>query len=192
MNRFGEGEGAGGDAVKRNGICWRNRIFMAVGVRCFLYAPIFVLIVFSFNDRQQQRRVEGLHPALVRAAVPEPHSLLQRLYDHAAGIRLGHAHRHRGGHRCGHWLWPACGGGATAPVLGVNNIPLTNADIVTGVSMMSAVRGLCRSAAGRPSAGWLNSMAGMDKPSGCEENILSGLRHTAASPTSPSTSPTLS
>ena len=34
----------------------------------FLYAPIIILIVFSFNAGNSSQRLEGLLPALVRGA----------------------------------------------------------------------------------------------------------------------------
>ena len=63
-----KGEEHGGHAM-RNERRIGSRLFMAL-VFLFLYAPIFVLIVFSFNEQQKPRRLDGIFPGLVPRAVP--------------------------------------------------------------------------------------------------------------------------
>ena len=111
---------------------WLNRFFMAL-VFLFLYAPIFVLIVFSFNDSQSRTVWQGftlrwygelLRDRQIMNALSTTLlvSLLATLIATAAGTMaavgfFSMKKRWRG----------VC--------MTVNNIPMTNADIVTGVSL---------------------------------------------------------
>lgn len=100
----------------------------------FLYAPIFVLIIFSFNASnsrrvftgfslqwyvkffQDNRIIAALRTTLTISVLA---ALIATIAGTAAAIGFfGMKKRHR------------------AFFLSVNNIPLTNADIITGVSMM--------------------------------------------------------
>ena len=116
--------------MKKNGIF--SRLFLLV-LFLFLYAPIFVLIVFSFNDSKSNAVwggftldwykelfqdgiiLQSLYTTLLVA-------LLSALIATVAGTfaAIGFYNMRR------RWR---------TPLLTVNNIPMTNADIVTGVSM---------------------------------------------------------
>ena len=109
-----------------------NRLFIGL-VFLFLYAPIFVLIVFSFNASnsrsiwagfslhwyvelfQDQQILDALYTTL---AV----SLLAALIATVAGTfsAIGFYNMRR------RWR---------TPLMTINNIPMVNADIVTGVSL---------------------------------------------------------
>lgn len=109
-----------------------NRLFLAL-IFLFLYAPIFVLIVFSFNATksrtvwggfslqwygrlfQDSAILSALQTTLLVSILA---SLIAMLAGTAAAIGFAAMKR-----RSRHML------------MSVNNIPLTNADIVTGVSL---------------------------------------------------------
>lgn len=109
-----------------------NRLFLAL-IFLFLYAPIFVLIVFSFNATksrtvwggfslqwygrlfQDSAILSALQTTLLVSVLA---SLIAMLAGTAAAIGFAAMKR-----RSRHML------------MSVNNIPLTNADIVTGVSL---------------------------------------------------------
>ena len=109
-----------------------SRTFMAL-VFIFLYAPIFVLITFSFNSSKSRTTWTGftldwyrqlLHDSTILNSLST--TLLVSLLAAAIATVFGTMaalgiyslkKRWRG------------------PILAVNNIPLTNADIVTGVSL---------------------------------------------------------
>ena len=136
-----------------------NRLFIGL-VFLFLYAPIFVLIVFSFNASnsrsiwagfslhwyvelfQDQQILDALYTTL---AV----SLLAALIATVAGTfsAIGFYNMRR------RWR---------TPLMTINNIPLVNADIVTGVSLclfFVAAFGLWEQA-----ASWLNDTLGTALP----------------------------
>ena len=111
---------------------WLSRICMAL-VFLFLYAPIFVLIVFSFNDSQSRTvwngftlrwYVELLQDRQIMNALSTTLlvSLLATIIATAAGTMaaVGFFNMKK------RWR---------SPLLAVNSIPMTNADIVTGVSL---------------------------------------------------------
>ena len=111
---------------------WLSRICMAL-VFLFLYAPIFVLIVFSFNDSQSRTvwngftlrwYVELLQDRQIMNALSTTLlvSLLATVIATAAGTMaaVGFFNMKK------RWR---------SPLLAVNSIPMTNADIVTGVSL---------------------------------------------------------
>ena len=117
--------------MKKNGIV--SRLFLLV-LFLFLYAPIFVLIVFSFNESKsnavwggftlnwyaelfQNRSVLGALQTTILVSVLA--TLIATVAGTAAAIGFSKMRR-----RSRNFL------------LTVNNIPLTNADIITGVSMM--------------------------------------------------------
>lgn len=117
--------------MKKNGIF--SRLFILL-VFLFLYAPIFVLIVFSFNDSKSNAvwggftldwYVKLFHNGTVLEAlritllVSVLATLIATVAGTAAAIGFYNMKRRTRN---------AC--------LAVNNIPLTNADIITGVSMM--------------------------------------------------------
>ena len=109
-----------------------NRLFLAL-IFLFLYAPIFVLIVFSFNATksrtvwggfslqwygrlfQDSAILSALQTTLLVSVLA---SLIAMLAGTAAAIGFS-AMKRRSRHA----------------LMSVNNIPLTNADIVTGVSL---------------------------------------------------------
>ena len=138
--------------MKKNGIF--SRLFLGV-LFLFLYAPIFVLIVFSFNDSKsnavwggftldwyvqlaQNRTVlEALRTTLLVSVLA---TVIATVVGTAAAIGFSSMKRR-----------------SRSLYLTVNNIPLTNADIITGVSMM-----LLFVFAGQALAdfsGWLNNQA---------------------------------
>lgn len=109
-----------------------NRILMAL-VFLFLYAPIFVLIVFSFNDSKSRTVWKGftfdwyaqlfqdssIMSALYTTLLV---SLLATLIATVVGTftAVGLFNMRK------HWR---------RPLMTVSNIPMTNADIVTGISL---------------------------------------------------------
>jgi spermidine/putrescine transport system permease protein len=116
--------------VKKNGF-W-SRLF-AVLIFLFLYAPIFVLIVFSFNATKSRSVWGGFsmqwyaklfsNAAIMDALrttllVSVLASVIACVVGTATAIGIAAMHRK-----------------SRAMVLSVNNIPLTNADIITGVSL---------------------------------------------------------
>ena len=136
--------------MKKNGL--PSRAFLAI-LFLFLYAPIFVLIAFSFNDSKsnavwggftfdwyvqlfQNRTVLGALQTTLLVSVLA--TLVATVVGTAAAIGFSSMKRR-----------------PRSLFLTVNNIPLTNADIITGVSMM-----LLFVFAGQALAdfsGWLNS-----------------------------------
>ena len=130
-----------------------NQFFMAL-VFLFLYAPIFVLIVFSFNDSKSRTvwqgftldwYVELFRDREITSAIGT--TLLVSLLATAIATVVG--------------ALAAVGffnmkKRIRRPLMTVNNIPMTNADIVTGVSLcllFVAFFGVWKDF-----AGWLNSM----------------------------------
>lgn len=122
-----------------------NRIFMAL-VFVFLYAPIFILIIFSFNAGNSSAVWKGfsLHwyaelfqNRLIMQSVYTTLlvSVLSTLIATVAGTfaAIGLASMRR------RWR---------TPLMTVNNIPVMNAEIVTGVSMCLLF--VAFSACGRP------------------------------------------
>ena len=117
--------------MKKNGVL--SRLFLAL-VFLFLYAPIFVLIVFSFNDSKSnavwggftldwyaellnnRTVLEALQTTLLVSVLA---TLIATVVGTAAAIGFSSMKRR-----------------ARGLYMAVNNIPLTNADIITGVSMM--------------------------------------------------------
>lgn len=116
--------------MKKNG--FGSRFFLGL-VFLFLYAPIFVLIVFSFNATKSRSIWSGFSlqwygklfsdAAIIDALrttllVSAAASVIACIAGTAAAIGIAALRRK---HR--------------SVVLSINNIPLTNADIVTGVSL---------------------------------------------------------
>ena len=137
--------------MKKNGIL--SRLYLVV-LFLFLYAPIFVLIVFSFNNSKSNAvwggfTLDWYHQLLQNRTVLSAlqTTILVSLLATAVATVAGTAAaigfssmRRRSRTLC----------------MTVNNIPLTNADIITGVSMM-----LLFVFAGQVLAdfsGWLNGM----------------------------------
>ena len=117
--------------MKKNNLL--NRLFLLV-MFLFLYAPIFVLIVFSFNDSKsnavwggftldwyaelfQNRTVMGALQTTLLVSVLA--TVIATVAGTAAAIGFSSMRRR-----------------SRNALLAVNNIPLTNADVITGVSMM--------------------------------------------------------
>ena len=136
--------------MKKNGIL--SRLFLVI-MFLFLYAPIFVLIVFSFNDSKsnavwggftldwyaqllENRTVlDALQTTLLVSILA---TVIATIAGTAAAIGFSSMRRR-----------------ARTVCLTVNNIPLTNADIITGVSMMLLFVFAGQALAGF--SGWLNS-----------------------------------
>lgn len=110
-----------------------SRLFEAA-VLLFLYAPIFVLIVFSFNASKSRTVWAGftfdwyqklfsdeliLHSFYITILVAVIASVLATVIGTAAAIGIYNLKRR-----------------TRALLLSVNNIPVTNPDIITGVSLM--------------------------------------------------------
>ena len=117
--------------MKKNGII--SRLFMGI-MFLFLYAPILVLIVFSFNSSKSSAvwtgftldwYVELFQDSYTLAAlrttllVSVLATIIATIVGTAAAIGFYNMKRR-----------------SRNVLLAVNNIPLTNADIITGVSMM--------------------------------------------------------
>ena len=109
--------------------------FFTLLVYVFLYAPIVLLIVFSFNATKSNRvwggfstqwYVELFHNTRLLGGFCAPPSFCRCWPPSSPPF----------------WAPPPpsastpCAGAPAPPFLAVNNIPLTNADIITGVSMM--------------------------------------------------------
>lgn len=133
-----------------------NRLFMAL-VFLFLYAPIFVLIVFSFNDSKSRTvwqgftldwYVELVQDSSIMNALSTTLlvSLVATLIATVAGTfaAVGFFNMKK------RWR---------SPLLALNNIPMTNADIVTGVSLCLLF--VAFFSAWTSFAGWLNSVQGL-------------------------------
>ena len=117
--------------MKKNGVF--SKLFMALSF-LFLYAPILVLVVFSFNDSKSKAVWAGftfgwyrelfqndmiLNALWVTLAVSALAAVISTVIGTAAAIGFRNLRKRSRG---------VC--------LTINNIPLTNADIITGVSMM--------------------------------------------------------
>lgn len=117
--------------MKKNGVF--SRAFIALCF-LFLYAPILVLIVFSFNDSKSNAVWVGftldwyrelfhnsaiLNALWVTLAVSALAAVISTVMGTAAAIGFRNLNKR---------FRSVC--------MTVNNIPLTNADIITGVSMM--------------------------------------------------------
>ena len=136
-----------------------SRVFMGL-IFVFLYAPIFVLIVFSFNDSssrsiwsgftlnwyvqlfRDQQIIDALYTTL---AVSVLAAVIATVAGTFADIGFYNMRRR----------W-------SAPLMTINNIPMMNADIVTGVSLclfFVAAFSLWGQA-----AAWINSSLGTHLP----------------------------
>ena len=94
-----------------------SRIYLAV-IFLFLYLPIFVLVVLSFNN-SKSRVVWGGFTLKWYASCFTDKTITNALFGTLAAIGIS-AMKKRG----------------TTLMLGATNIPLLNADIVTGISLM--------------------------------------------------------
>ncbi len=109
-----------------------SRIFLAV-IFIFLYAPIFVLITFSFNSSKSRTQWAGFtldwYAELFNdASIMNAFSTTLLVSLLAAAIATVFGTVTALGFYCLRKRW-------RSPLMAVNNIPLTNADIVTGVSL---------------------------------------------------------
>ena len=131
MNKFGEGEETGGDHVNRKPSVFA-RIFTVL-VFLFLYAPIFVLIAFSFNSSKSRTVWTGFtfdwyaqlfHDSNIMGSVYTTllvsvlAALIATIFGTIAAIGFYNMKK----------PW-------RSPLMAINNIPVINADIVTGVSL---------------------------------------------------------
>lgn len=118
--------------MKRRNTKWLSQVFMAL-VFLFLYAPIFVLIVFSFNDSQSRTVWKGFTLNWYRELFRDSSimnaitttllvSLLAMAIATVAGTfaAIGFANMKRR---------------LRTSLQTINDIPMMNADIVTGVSL---------------------------------------------------------
>ena len=117
--------------MKKNGIL--SRVFLAL-VFLFLYAPIFVLIAFSFND-SRSNAVWGGFTLDWYLELFQNRSVLEALQTTLLVSVLATAIATVAGTASAIGFYNLRGRARTV-CLSVNNIPLTNADIITGVSMM--------------------------------------------------------
>ncbi len=144
--------------MKRTGSAL-NRVFMAL-VFLFLYAPIFVLIVFSFNASKSRTVWQGfslhwyeelMRDSAIMSALSTTLvvSLLATVIATVVGTfaAVGFFNMKK------RWR---------TPLLTLNNIPMTNADIVTGVSLCLLF--VAFFAGWSAFAGWLNSTLGLHLP----------------------------
>ena len=136
-----------------------NRLFMGL-VFLFLYAPIFVLMVFSFNDAtsrtvwkgftldwyfelfRDRQIMDAIYTTLLVAVLS---TLIATVIGTFAAIGFYNMKRK-----------------LRSPLMAINNIPMMNADIVTGVSLclfFVAAFALWQSA-----ASWMNSSMGTNLP----------------------------
>lgn len=117
--------------MKKNGLF--SRVFMIL-IGLFLYAPIFVMIVFSFNSTksrtvwtgfsldwyaqlfQNERIIDALYTTLLVSALA---AVIATIAGTAAAIGFFSMKRRTRG-----------------VLMGVSSVPMTNADIITGVSLM--------------------------------------------------------
>ncbi len=109
-----------------------SRIFLAI-IFIFLYAPIFVLITFSFNSSKSRTQWAGFtldwYAELFNdASIMNAFSTTLLVSLLAAAIATVFGTITALGFYCLKKRW-------RSPLMAVNNIPLTNADIVTGVSL---------------------------------------------------------
>ena len=138
--------------MKKNGIF--SRLCMIL-ILIFMYAPIFVLIVFSFNDSKSRTVWTGfslhwyadlfsdsqiLSALATTLEVSVIAMIAATLLGTAAAIGF-HSMRRR----------------SRAVVMAINNIPMTNADIITGVSLMM----LFVFAFGAFNGSWLSAITGI-------------------------------
>ena len=133
-----------------------NRFFMAL-VFLFLYAPIFVLIVFSFNDSKSRTvwqgftlrwYVELFQDSSIMSAIST--TLLVSLLATLIATVLGTLASVGIFNMRKRWR---------SALMTVNNIPMTNADIVTGVSLCLLF--VAFFAAWGDFAQWFNSVQGL-------------------------------
>ncbi|MFQ9918531.1 MAG: hypothetical protein ACLRWQ_21300 [Flavonifractor plautii] len=109
--------------------------------------------------------------------------ILDALCTTLAVSSAGGSHRHRCGHLCRHRLLQYETRWRTPLVTTINNIPMVNAEIVTGVSMLPVLRGLCQRL-------WGILPTGSTEPSGSScPSSCTWASAPCSSPTSPSTSP---
>ena len=110
-----------------------QRFYMGI-IFFFLYAPIVILMIFSFNDSKNRSVWEGftfrwykelfqdeqiLHALMVTLAVAVLSALISTVLGTAAAIGINNMKK-----------------APKAAYLTVNNIPVMNPDIITGVSML--------------------------------------------------------
>jgi spermidine/putrescine ABC transporter, permease protein potC len=117
--------------VKKNGLF--SRLFMGL-VFLFLYAPIFVLIVFSFNATKS-RTVWGGFSLDWYAKLFQNTQIMGALYTTLLVSVIAAAIATIAGTAAAIGFYSMKRRPRTL-CLSVNNIPMTNADIVTGVSLM--------------------------------------------------------
>ena len=117
--------------MKKNGPISRIYIFL---IFLFLYAPIFVLIAFSFND-SRSNAVWGGFTLDWYLELFQNRSVLEALQTTLLVSVLATAIATVAGTASAIGFYNLRGRARTV-CLSVNNIPLTNADIITGVSMM--------------------------------------------------------
>ena len=117
--------------MKKNGPISRIYIFL---IFLFLYAPIFVLIAFSFND-SRSNAVWGGFTLDWYLELFQNRSVLEALQTTLLVSGLATAIATVAGTASAIGFYNLRGRARTV-CLSVNNIPLTNADIITGVSMM--------------------------------------------------------
>jgi spermidine/putrescine transport system permease protein len=117
--------------LKKNGFF--SRLFMAL-VFLFLYAPIFVLIAFSFNESKSRANWTGFSLKWY-VELFQDSSIMSAFGTTIMVSVLAAAIATVMGTMTALGLMNM-GRKSRSVILSVNNIPMTNADIITGVSMM--------------------------------------------------------
>ena len=98
---------------------WLRKLYLLL-IFTFLYAPIAVLIVFSFNDSKSASRWSGFSLRWYAELIQDD-KILSALYFTLAIALLSSQMRGR----------------FKGVVLGINNLPILNPDIVTGIALMT-------------------------------------------------------
>jgi len=113
---------------------WVKRLY-ATGIFIFLYAPIVVLIAFSFNDAKTTAKWEGFTLKWYQTLFQNDYIMKSLYYTVIIAILAAllstiiGTFAAFGIHYMGHWRQKL--------VLNINAIPILNPDIVTGVSLMT-------------------------------------------------------
>lgn len=100
----------------------------------FLYAPIFVLIVFSFNSSKSRAVWTGFSLDWYRELVQDS-EILSALSTTLTVSILAALIATVAGHLCGPLVFTTMRKKWSRPLITINNIPVVNADIATGVSL---------------------------------------------------------
>ena len=114
--------------------------FYLVLILLFLYAPILTMMVLSFNSSKSRPSWGGFTLQLVYTDVCQTATIMDCLQQYAADRLSVGADRDRSSARCARPSASTAMKTASAHHLSwdINNIPMLNSDIVTGISLMLA------------------------------------------------------